>query len=302
VNLDKLLRAMHNNKILVDLKRKGGAAFLSDKTYYDIAYRIHCGGKMNWKNPQTFSEKLNWLKLYDRKPEYHQMVDKYEVRKLVADRIGEEHLTMCYGVWDKFDDIDFDKLPDQFVIKCTHDSGSARVISNKQECDYKGLKKFYDERVRIDFFQYAGREWPYLGVKPRIMIEEYLQNSSGAPLQSNKFFCFNGNPRFVSAEQGLLYDQTFRFDFYDLEYKQAPFYRDDHPRLGEGVCIPQNREAMIEYARRLSQGIHFLRVDLYETGCNRVVFSELTFYPAGGYPLFKPEEWNATLGEWLEID
>lgn len=294
-----ILGLMKSNKLILKAKRKGFFRFIPDKKFYELEYLLHCGSKLDWNNPDTISAKLNWIKLYDRKPIYHQMVDKYKVRTYIKKRIGSDILIPLYGVWNSFAEIDFDALPQKFVLKCTHDSGSVQVI-NKEHYDKESLKKYFNERLKIDYFHYSGREWPYKGVRGKLIAEKFLENNSGAELQCNKFYCFNGEPRFVSAEKGINELQTLKFGFYDFDFNPTPFYRDDHPGLGDDAEKPKNMEKMIEYARILSKGTAFLRVDLYEVN-NHVYFSELTFTPAAGFVSFKPEEWNKTMGDWIDI-
>lgn len=286
--------------LLRKIKRRGGLKFIPDKMYYSITYRMHCKGRMNWKNPRTYSEKLNWLKLYDRRDIYHTIVDKYNVRNYVEQKINEDIMIPCFGVFDSFDQIDFDSLPDVFVLKCTHDSGSVRII-HKEGFNYEEEKKFFEERLKIDFFHYSGREWPYKGLKPRIIAEKFLETKDRDGLTNYKFHCFNGEPRFVVAEKGFNADHSVKLDHYDFDFNLLPFCRPEHLSLGTDVEKPKNIDHMLKISRVLSKNIPYLRVDLYEID-GEVFFSEMTLYPGAGFVWYQPDEYNYVIGDMIEID
>lgn len=286
-------------KLFVSLKRKGIFAFIPDKLYYSLTYRIRCHGWMDWNNPTTFAEKLNWLKQYDRQSFYHTLVDKYEVRSYIKEKVGEGVLIPIYGLYDSFEDIDFSKLPDKFVLKCTHDSGSVKLV-DKESVDIHELARHFHKRLAINFYHYAGREWPYKGLKPRIISEKFLETNKSKALSNYKFHCFNGEPRYVRIEQGLHADDSIRVGFYDLDLKEMPFKRSIRKSLGYEVEKPDNFTEMIEISRKLSRDIPFVRVDLYNVS-GRIYFSELTFYPSGGYVWYEPSEWNSKVGDMLEL-
>ena len=283
----------------ISIKRKGGFAFIPDKLYYNLTYLLHCHGWIDWRNPRTFAEKLNWLKLYDRRPLYHTLVDKCEVRKYVEDKIGKDVLIKQYGTYNSFEEIDFDKLPDKFVLKCTHDSGSVKIVE-KRRMDLKELAAHFHERIKTDFFHYSGREWPYKGLKPRIIAEEFIETPNDIPLTSYKFHCFNGEPRFIMVEQGLLGNNSLRLGFYDLSFKELPFKRPNRKSLSTYVVMPSNFHQMIEISKELSKDSPFIRVDLYSIK-GRIYFSELTLYPVAGYVWYEPVEWNEKIGNLLDV-
>jgi hypothetical protein len=287
--------------VLRKLKRKGFFRFIPDKMYYSITYRIHCKGKLNWKNPQTYSEKLNWLKLYDRRDLYHTVVDKYEARNYIREKLGDDEdiLVPLYGVYNTFDEIPFDKLPDKFVIKCTHDNGSVKVV-DKNNYNKEALKKFIVEKQHNNFFHYSGREWPYKGLPPRIIAEKYLELEDGSPLPNYRFNCFNGIPQFIVVETGNNADENVRLDHYDFDFNLMPFSRGGHEHLGNDFVKPKNLEKMLEIAKKLSEDFPFVRVDLYEVD-GHIYFSELTLYPGAGFVYFEPDEWNYKIGDMLDI-
>lgn len=286
-------------KILVSLKRKGFFSFLPDKLYYTITYHIHCKGWINWEHPRTYSEKLNWLKLYDRRPLYQMIVDKCEVRNYIKEKIGEDILLKMYGVYSSFDEINFEELPEKFVLKCTHDSGSVRIV-DKKTVDIKELSQFFNKKMGEDFFQYSGREWPYKNLQHRIIAEEFLKMPDGTGLTNYKFHCFNGEPKFVVAEQGFNAEHSIKLDHYDFDFNLMPFRRPEHKPLGKDVVKPTRIKDMIEISKKLSKNIPYLRVDLYEIS-GKIYFSELTLYPGAGFVWFKPDEWNVKIGDMIDI-
>lgn len=176
--IEKVLEYVkHPTKIFIFLQNRCNFKVLPDKMYLKICYKLATGKKLDLKNPQTFNEKLQWLKLYDRKPEYTRMVDKYEAKKYVAEKIGEEYIIPTLGVWDHFDEIDFDSLPDQFVLKCTHDSGGLVIVRDKAKLDKVAAKQKIEKSLKRNYY-YSGREWPYKDVKPRIIAEKYMEDIS----------------------------------------------------------------------------------------------------------------------------
>lgn len=271
---------------------------MDDRTYIEKLYRLSIGKKLNLDNPKTFNEKLQWLKLYNRKPEYTKMVDKYEVRKYISEKIGDEYLIPLIGVYDKFEEIDFDKLPEQFVIKCNHDSGSTIICKNKDEFDYKLCMKKINKALKRNYF-YLGREWPYKNVKPKIIIEKYLGVDGRTEIVDYKFMCFNGRVKcsFVCLDRDK--SEGLKVDFYDLQWKKMPFQR-HYPNSNRDIEKPKNYNLMIKLAEKLAEGIPFVRVDFYEID-GKVYFGELTFFPGGGMEEFEPEEYDEILGNMIEL-
>jgi hypothetical protein len=292
-NRSEIKKAVANNIALSPIFR-----ILSDKTFLKLQYKLIIGKKLNLKNPKTFNEKLQWLKLYDRNPAYVSLVDKYAVRKYIENTIGSEYLIPLLGVWESFDDIDFKKLPNQFVLKCTHDSGSFYICKDKNNIDKNMLKQKYDNHMKRNMFWHA-REWSYKIVKPRIICEKYMVDDSGIELKDYKFTCFNGEVKcsFVCLNRNSR--NGLNVDFYDMDWKPMPFERHYH-NSGTIIPKPKNYNKMVEFAEKLSKDIPFVRVDFYETN-GQLYFGELTFYPGAGFEEFTPESYDALLGSWIKL-
>lgn len=272
---------------------------LDDKEYLTRLFKARMHKKIEWENPTTFSEKIQWLKLYDKNPLYTMMVDKYEVKKYVADKIGEQYIIPTLGVWDRFEDINFDSLPDQFVLKCTHDSGGLVICKDKGMLDHKAARQKIKSSLKRNFFYY-GREWPYKNVKPRIIAEKYMEDTETAELRDYKFFCFNGVAKalFIATDRQKQGEET-KFDFFDMEYKHLPF-TNGHPNAEVLPAKPAKFEEMKELAEKLSANIPHLRVDFYEVN-GEVYFGELTFSHWSGMTPFEPTEWDEKFGSWIEL-
>mgnify|MGYP000896560242 CR=1 FL=1 len=271
--------------------------WMSDKMYIKLIYRFSMGEKLNLENPQTFNEKLQWLKLYDRNPLYTDLVDKYRVREFVKDRTGGgQHLIPLLGVWDKVEDIDFEKLPSQFVLKCNHDSGGWIICKDKKKLDISKARTFLKKRLARNFFWNA-REWPYKNVRKKIIAEQYMVDESGTELKDYKFFCFNGKCKaiFIATDRGV----DTRFDFFDESFNHLPF-TNGHPNADKQIQRPATLSEMICIAELLSAGIPQVRVDLYDV-FGHIYFGEMTFFHWGGKKPFKPKEWDWKFGQWIEL-
>lgn len=274
--------------------------WMPDKLYLQIYYLMKLKRVLHFKNPHTFSEKLQWLKLYDRKKIYTTMVDKYEAKRYVAERIGEEYIIPTLGVWDRVEDIDFDILPTRFVLKCTHDSGGLIVCRDKSKLDLEKTKKILAKSLRNDFYIEA-REWPYKNVKRRIIAETYMEDDQQKKgLVDYKFYCFDGKPQFLYISKGLEDHATASISFLNLDWSFAPFQRSDYKGFEELPPKPAGYDTMLTLAKRLSEGTSFLRVDMYEIG-GKIYFSELTFTPCGGTMMFTPPEWDEKIGQLLTL-
>ena len=268
-----------------------------DKWYLTIQYRCFCGKFINWKNPKTFNEKLQWLKVYNRKPEYTMMVDKVKVKDYVAQKIGEQYVIPTLGVWDKPEDIDFDALPNLFVLKCNHDSGSICICRDKKTFDKAKAISKLKAAMKRDMY-WDGREWPYKNVKPRILAEKFMVDESGH-LRDYKFYCFNGEPKvFLVATDRFSAHGTY-FDYFDMDGNNLPFSQggENNPVT---PALPSNFEEMKSIARKLSKGIPHVRIDLYCVE-GKVYFGEYTFFDSSGFEKFTPQEWDETLGGWLTL-
>lgn len=275
---------------------RGFFNWLSDKHYIYLQYWARTGKWLNLKNPQTFNEKLQWLKLNDRKPIYSQMVDKYEAKKHIASVVGEKYTIPTYGVWERFEEIDFDSLPNQFVLKCTHDSGGLVVVKDKTKMDKAAAKDKIERSLKKNYYLH-GREWPYKAVKPRIIAEKFLEDTINDALTDYKFFCFHGQPKlmYISKDRG----NEPRTDFFDMEFNHLPIKVRD-PNADVMPEKPKQFERMQQLAKQLSEGIPHLRVDFYLVNEN-IYVGELTFFHMGGFTQIQPEEWNVKMGNWIDL-
>lgn len=286
-------------KLILPLGARGWFNWLPDEVYLKQIYKAAMGKPLNLEQPKTYNEKLQWLKLHDRRPEYTQMVDKHDVKTVVAQRIGEEYVVPTLGVWERFDDIDFSALPRQFVLKCTHDSGGLVICRDKEKLDLAAAKKKINRSLRRNFYL-RGREWSYKGVKPRIIAEQYLEDPQDKELRDYKFFCFDGRVKalFVAVDRALG-DHEVKFDFFDENYCRLNV-RQGHPNAKKPPHPPVNFEKMKELAEKLSAGIPHVRVDFYEVA-GKIYFGEMTFYHFNGVVPFEPPEWDTTFGQWLRL-
>lgn len=267
---------------------------IPDAPYLKLKYRLCMGKKLDLKDPKTFCEKLQWLKLHDRKPVYSTMVDKAAAKDFVTEKLGKDITIPTLGVWDRFEDIDFDALPNQFVLKCTHDSGGLVICPDKNTLDLEEAKRILQASQKTNYY-YHGREWPYKNVKPRILAEAYLQEDSG-DLRDYKFFCFNGQPKCALVCAGRYSEKGVRMSFYDPQWQPMPHHW-RYPPIETPVERPQGLEEMLSYARILSEDIPYLRVDFYEVR-GQVYFGELTFFPASGMAKFDSDE---IMGSWIRL-
>ena len=272
---------------------------LPDKVYLKLKYYLFFKKKLDLNNPKTFNEKLQWLKLYDRKDIYTTMVDKYNVKQYVGNIIGYEHIIKTLGVYDKFDDIDFTKLPEQFVIKCTHDSGGLVIVKDKSKLNIKEAKKKIEKSLNNNYY-YSGREWPYKNVKPKIIVEEYMEDNTNKEMRDYKFFCFNGKPEILYVSEGLENHETAGISFYDMNFKLVDCKRKDYRLLSYTPEIPKTFEKMKEFAAILSKDMPHVRVDFYEINGN-LYFGELTFFTCSGMVPFEKEEWDYKLGSLIKL-
>ena len=284
-------------KRFLALERRGFYDKLSDEQFIRKKWKAVFGTEIDLDNPKTFNEKLQWLKLHDRKPEYTTMVDKYSVKDYVAKLIGEKYIIPTIGVWDSYDEIDFDSLPDKFVLKCTHDSGSVKIVKDKSKIDHTQLKKYFKRKLRCNYY-YGAREWPYKNVKPRIIAERYMEDLATKELRDYKFFCFNGNPKILLVVLGRNTDHETG-DFFDENYTHLNMECNDK-NSDNIIEKPKSFKKMIEFSRLLSSNIKFVRVDLYEVE-NKIYFGELTFFPLGGFVPFSPNCWDEKIGNLIEL-
>ncbi|MBR3132332.1 glycosyl transferase [Candidatus Saccharibacteria bacterium] len=270
--------------------------FVPDDIYLKYRYYLRTGKNLNLKTPKTFNEKLQWLKINDRKEEYVKMVDKNEAKEYVAKIIGKEHIIPTIGIYNNFDDIDFDKLPEQFVIKCTHDSGGVVICKDKNSFDIASARKRINKSLKKNYY-YGNREWPYKNIKPRIIIEKYMVNKNDNELTDYKFFNFNGEPKIIlvctNRSIGL------RETWFDEKFRKLDIVEGGHLNDTD-IKTPEKLGEMIKLSRALSKNIPFVRTDFYVVN-NKVYFGEITFFPASGFEKFVPEEWDGKLGELISL-
>ena len=274
------------------------ARLLPDKLYLSIKFRTHMGYWMDWEDPQTFNEKIQWLKVYDRHPEYTKMVDKVSAKEYVAGIIGNEYIIPTLAVYNSAAEIDFDNLPNQFVLKCTHDSGGIVVCRDKSKLNLKATREILRKGLKRTYI-IQNREYPYKDVPRRIIAEQYIEDEGGE-LRDYKFFCFDGEPKylFVATDRGRTDTET-KFDFFDMDWNHLPF-TNGHPNNPVTPEKPENFELMKQIAAKLSAGIPHVRVDLYNIR-GKVYFGELTFFHWGGTVPFEPNEWDYKFGDNIHL-
>lgn len=298
--IKKLFHALlyDRNKIKIVLLYKF-SRFYSDEKFLRKLYGLRMGKELNLEHPQTFSEKLQWLKLNNRQPIMCDMVDKVEAKKYVANLIGEEYIIPTLGVYNSVDEIDFETLPNQFVLKCTHDSGGLVICKDKSKLDIVAAKKKLAQSLKRNYY-YQNREWPYKNLTPRIIIEQYMEDESGYELKDYKFFCFDGEVKalFIASDRGAENEET-KFDFFDADFNHLPF-TNGHPNASREINKPAGFEEMKQLAAKLSVGYPHLRVDFYDIN-GKIYFGELTFYHWSGTMPFEPEEWDYTFGSWIKL-
>lgn len=276
--------------------------FLSDKSVLKILYWVNTGSKLNLKNPKSFNEKIQWLKLYNRNKKMTMMVDKYRVREYIKNLIGEEYVIPLLKVYDNEKEIDFNKLPDEFVLKCNHNAAIGLcVCRDKSKLDIKKVRANLRKGLNKNFY-YSSREWAYKNVERKIICEKYMEDVGGKPLRDYKFFCFNGKAEFVYLSEGLEKHDTASISFYDLNGNKMPFHRSDYKEFDETPEFPSNFEQMKEIANKIARDINipFVRIDLYSIK-GKVYFSEITFYPNSGFTPFEPKEWDLKIGELIDL-
>jgi len=287
---------MNKKKILKNIKY--ALRVLPDSLYIQLYYFIRFKRICNLKNPKTYNEKLQWLKLYDRNSDYINMVDKYEVKEYVSKIIGDEYIIPTLGVWDNFDEIDFDKLPNQFVLKCTHDSEGLVIVKDKKQFNINSAREKINSALKYNFY-YIGREWPYKNIKPRIIAEEYMEDSVYGELRDYKFFCFDGEPKamFIATDRN---EGATKFDYYDLDFNHLDI-KQYYPNSINKISKPLQFEKMVELSKILSSNIPHVRVDFYEVN-GKLYFGEMTFYHFSGFMPFQPQKWDDKFGEWIKLN
>lgn len=292
----KKLYILKPKELLLQLYAKGILP-INDKKYLKMRYKYKTGKKLDLVHPVLFNEKLQWLKLYDRNPLYSQMVDKYEAKKYISETVGDKYVIPTIGIYNSFDEIDFNKLPKRFVMKCTHNSGGVIICEDKTNFNIEEARKKINKLLKRDHYL-GGREWPYKNVKPRIIIEELLKNNDKSEVIEYNFFCFNGMPKIVMTCHGDKRVKRYN-DFYDMNFKKLNL-KCNYDNSDIVDKKPSNYEEMKQISSKLSKNIPHLRVDLYL--CNgKIYVGELTFFHWGGFGKFEPEEWNKKLGDMIDL-
>lgn len=285
-------------RIFGKASRMGLLNWMPDSLYLKIRYRGQMQRRLDLTNPLTFNEKLQWLKLHNRVPEYTVMVDKYEVKEYVASKLGAEYIIPTLGVWETFDDIDFEKLPNQFVLKCTHDSGGLVICRDKGSFDYDSAKRKITKCLKSNYY-YSGREWPYKNVKPRIIAEQYMTDSKQTQeLTDYKIHCFNGVPKVILVCRDRF--KNMSEDFFDTKWEHIPVKRPLHHNSDKPIERPDELDEMLRLAEKLGKDIPFSRIDFY-TIDKKIYFGEITFFPASGMERFIPEKYEKIFGDWIVL-
>ena len=295
-----LLAAIKDPRLLKIILSMKGIIHISDKEYLRLLYKMKFGYYPDLDNPKTLNEKIQWMKLYYRKPELPRLVDKATAKEEVAKIIGEQYIIPTIGVYEKFEDIDFDKLPNQFVIKCTHDCASVIICRDKSNFDIKKAREKINKALSVTYYGKNAREWVYSQIKPRIIIEKFMKNKDSDDIVDYKFFCFNGKPEVMYISTGLENHATASISFADMDYNLLDIERADYKALDKLPPKPKSFEEMKKIAKKLSKGFPQVRVDLYEIN-GKPYFGELTFYTCGGMIDWKKHEYDERLGKMIKL-
>ena len=275
---------------------------MSDRHYLNILYKASFGRGINFNNPTTYNEKLQWLKINDRKQIYTLLADKYAVKKFVSETIGDEHIIPTIGVWNNYEDIDFDSLPKQFVLKCTHDSGGLIIVHDKEKIDYRAVKVKLKKCLRKNYY-WSSREWPYKNIKPRIIAEPLIVDNAmpNSSLRDYKFFCFNGKVKylFVASDRNMV-NTDVKFDYFDSEFNKLELRQSVHQNSNYKIEKPKYFDKMIEIAEKLSKDIPQVRIDLYYVN-DTILFGEYTFFHHGGFVEFIPNKYDKIFGDEIDL-
>lgn len=294
---NKYIRALTNPRYALSVAWRRLSPFItSDTLYLKVLYRLVMREKLNLENPKSYYEKIQWLKLHNTKEIFTQMVDKFNVREIIKEKLGEDYLIPLLGVWDNFDEIDFDILPNEFVLKATHDSGSVIVCKDKSKFDKIKARKFLNGKLKKNFFYYD-REMPYKNVTPRLIAEKYMVDESGTDLKDYKLFCFNGKVELIQVDCNRFTKHTqyfFDAQWNLLDLQQSIYPRDPSVTITQPICL----DKMISITEKLSESIPHIRVDFYVVH-HRIYFSEFTFHHQGGLVSFHPPEWGTRLGNLI---
>ncbi len=297
--LKRISRAIINPFLLIPyLGKKGLVNWIPDKMYLKWAYYSSFHKHLDLKNPKSFNEKIQWLKLNDRKPEYTKLADKYAVRDYVQEKIGKKYLIPLLGLYDNVEDINWDTLPTEFVLKCTHGSGTNIICSDKSMLDIKKSKRNLSRWMNKSWFWF-GREWCYKDIQPRVICEEFMVDESGKELKDYKIFCFNGHPKLIQVDFDRFSNHKRNIYSIDWEFKDV---RIKYPNSSEVVIKkPDKLNEMLDCAKKLSEGISHVRVDFYSIN-DSIYFGEMTFYHGSGFEKFYPDDLENEVGKWIQLN
>lgn len=272
----------------------------NDEVYLKLLYYFRMGRRLNLKNPTTFNEKLQWIKLHDRDPRYTMMVDKFEVKDYVASLIGSEYIIPTLAVWDKIEDINLSTLPDKFVLKTTNGGGGCGVVicADKKSLDLEAAKRKLAHSLSSNIY-INSREWPYKNVVPRVIAEQFMIDDTTGDLRDYKYYCFDGEPKMLLIATERFTSAHAYFDYFDMHKNHLKFTQggENNPITPD---LPEQFDEMKELAAKLSKGIRHVRVDFYVAN-GHVYFGELTFFDSCGFAAFNPKEWDTTIGNWIKI-
>ena len=296
----KIAKALKQPESIVVFLGKN-SPIIPDSLYLKCAYKHYIGKRLNLNSPKTFNEKLQWLKLYDKNDKYKIMVDKYDAKKYVSSIIGEEHIIPNLGVWNTFNEIDFNSLPDQFVLKCTHDSGGVIICRDKYSFNINSAKFKIKKNLRKNFFL-SGREYPYKEIVPRIIAEKFMVDSNQTNgLIDYKLHFFNGECKAIMVCKNRFVSNKMEMDFYDSNWNHLDIKRGRTSNSSSINHKPEKLDYMISLGKMLAFDFPFVRVDFYIIN-NLVYFGEITFFPASGFTPFIPDKWDEIFGDWLKLD
>lgn len=297
MNIKKILDPFYIMSVF--LHRIGTYLIPNDKTYIKLEYLFNFKRTLNIDHPIGFNEKLQWLKLHHKKEEFTKLVDKATVKEFIKNIIGEEYIIPTLGIWEKFDDINFESLPKQFVLKCTHDSGGVVICNNKNLFEKKKARKKITYCLKKNFY-FEHREYPYKNVPPRIIAEKLLIDAENHDLRDYKFMCFSGACKmiFVCSNRSK---HNVNVDFFDPQWNHLPFKR-HYNNSPLPIQKPRNLEKMISLAEKISKNIDtpFVRIDFYEIK-DKIYFGEITFFPGAGLEEFTPQKWDDIIGSWIDL-
>lgn len=291
--IERIKRGIKNPRPFLMRTIRRCVKIMPEPLYLKCLFYLSQGYRLNLKNPRSFNEKLQWLKLNDRNPEYNLLVDKYEVKEYLK-KIAADCVIPTIGVYKSFDEIDFSSLPEKFVLKTTHQSGGVIVCTDKTKFDIERARAITNKKLSSNLY-YWGLEWPYKDVEPRIIIEEYIGDDND--LKDYKMMCFNGKVKcsFVCSNR----QKALNVTFFDLEWKQMPFER-HYPASTVPLEKPINYNRMIEISEIITKKMRFARIDFFEVK-GKLYIGEITFFPGCGFEEFTPREWDYTLGSWIKL-